>query len=133
MTVPTRIIEEDEYNKLIEQERGDTIIKFYLEDIAFNPPIPGEEWTPHTPKRVSVLLLNVIEPFLYKSQDTGETFVILNGYGGEEWFGYEAFQDAHLVKGAWGYRLFPQGWDADDWSDDMDDAYWAFAPDEDSA
>lgn len=126
MTIPTRIIERDEFNELMAQE-GDVLPLFKLTAHQFEPPRPDGPVLHHEEIiGVNVLLLNVSEPCIFKDQSAGMAFVLMNGYDSDGTFTYENFQDCHIVKGAWFYRLAPAYWEEGDWDYDLSDAIHRF-------
>lgn len=128
MSIPFRFIDAATFNGLLEQEKrqGNTIVTYKLAAIPFTPPRPGEEWAAQKMDvQHNYLLLNVVEPMIYKDPIKGKTFIILNGYNHKN-LTYEELEEVHLVKGAWAYRLAPDGWNGGDWSDDLADAHYAF-------
>lgn len=126
MTVPSRLIDREEFNELMKQE-GDVLPLFSLTAIPFDPPRPGGPTADYeAPIAMNVLLVNVNEPCMFKDKEAGLAFVLMNGYDTEGTFTYENFQDCHIVKGAWGYRLAPNYWDEFDTDFDLDDAIYRF-------
>lgn len=126
MTIPTRIIEKPEFMELSKAE-GDVVTLFKLTNIPFNPPRPdGESPQKFKTVAINVLLMNVSDPVIYKDKGTNTAYVIMNGYDEENTFTYENFQDCHIVKNSWGYRLTPSYWDPLDESDDLDEAVFRF-------
>lgn len=127
MTIPTRIIEQAEFTELMKQE-GDVLPLFKLTALPFDPPRPGPpEPNKKEPIGVNVLLLNVSEPCIYKDHGAHMAFVLIPGYDSETWFTYQNFQDCHIVKGAWAYRLAPAYWEeSDPQSYDLEDAIYRF-------
>lgn len=126
MTIPTRMLEKDEFDELMKQE-GNVLPLFKLTAIQFNPPTPdgpSEEFK--EPVGVNVLLLNVNEPCLYRDKDANLGFVLMNGYDPDGTFTYQNFQDCHVIKNAWGYRLAPHYWEESVWEYDLDDAIYRF-------
>lgn len=126
MTIPTRLIERDEFNELMAQE-GNVLPLFSLTAIAFDPPTPdGPKPDYEVPISMNVLLLNVDEPCLFKDKEANMAFVLMNAYDPEHTFTYENFQDCHIIKGAWAYRLAPSYWEEFDTDFDLDEAIYCF-------
>lgn len=127
MTIPTRIIDKPEFMELSKAE-GDTITLYKLVNIPFSPPLPNGWAKPNKDKiaAMNVLLMNVHEPVIYKDKASNTAYIIMNGYDQEATFTYENFQDCHLIKNSWGYRLAPSYWDPTDRTDDLDDAIYRF-------
>ena len=124
MTIPTRRIEEPEFNELQKLE-GDTIQLHKLTALSFEPPVPhGQARVVHKRAAMNILLMNVSDPVIYKDPETKMTFIIMNGYDQDNVFTYENFQDCHITKGAWCYRLAPSYWDEE--NDDLDIAFYTF-------
>lgn len=111
MAIPTRFIEQAEYEELIAVEEGDTIPIYKLTAIDFNPPRPvsDDEPAPTEPEKgsVRVLLLAVVEPRLYRDPNKN-VFVVFPSF---ETLDYAAAEDLHPTKGAWAYRFAPYYWD----------------------
>ena len=111
MAIPTRFIEAEEFEELLELEDGDTIPIYKLTAIPFNPPRPiedGEEEAEPVPEQsIRVMLLPVVEPRLYKDPHKA-VFVVFPSFDN---ITYEAAQDMHPVKEAWAYRFTPYHWD----------------------
>lgn len=128
MTVPTRFVEPDEFHELMRQE-GDVLPLFKLTAVPFEAPTPEVPSVDAEFVSVNVLLVNVSEPCLYRDRDAKMGFVLMNGYDSDTTFTYENFQDCHIVKNAWYYRLAPAYWEEGDPEEfDLDDAIFCFAP-----
>ena len=125
MTIPTRIIEKAEFTELQKAE-GDTLVLHKLAALPFNPPRPDEKAVKPKIVEMNILLMNVSEPVIYKDAESKMVFIILNGYDDERTMTYEQFQDAHITKGAWCYRLAPSYWNPTSVEDDLDDAIFVF-------
>lgn len=123
MAVPTRIIEDEEFSRLMREEQGDIIPLWRLAAIDFMPPRPDQKLLVETTAEMNILMLNVTEPVIYKGED--RTFIIINGYD-SSLLTWENFQDYHMVKGAWLYRLAPAGWEEEDWNDPFPVAVYRF-------
>lgn len=109
----------------LSKAEGDVLTLYKLVNIPFQPPLPdGHAHAKAATKNMNVLLMNVSEPVIYKNTDDGMVFIIMNGYDNESSFTWENFQDCHLIKGSWCYRLAPAYWDSSD--DDLDDAIYRF-------
>jgi hypothetical protein len=112
MTIPTRFIEREEFNGLMRLE-GNVFPLFKLVAIPFNPPTPDH---PNGPvdygnyKAIRVLMLNVIEPRLYRDEN-GIVFVVLPNF---DVVTYDIAADAHPIHDAWCYRFSPYNWDDND-------------------
>ena len=120
MAVPTRRIETDEFKKLINQEEGESIDRYILGAFSFIPPRPNETYNPKTNDLVNILLLNSIEPLIYRDPSNGITFIILPTYQDDQ-FDYQYMRDIHPNKKAWGYYLAHYGWRADDEDHELDE------------
>lgn len=125
MAIPTRLIEQEEFQELLAVEEGDTIPIFKLTAFPFNPPLPdGEGWPEHehprAPAAVRVMLLPVVEPRLYRDPNKN-MFVVFPSF---ETMEYEDAQDMHPMTGAWCYRLTPYHWDES--SSPLKDATYLF-------
>lgn len=111
MAIPTRLIEAEEFERLMEVEDGDTIPVYKLTALQFEPPRPladGEAPPEPTPEQsVRVMLLAVVEPRLYRDPSKN-IFVVFPSF---ETLDYAAAQDLHPIKGAWAYRFAPYHWD----------------------
>jgi hypothetical protein len=127
MTIPTRLIEKAEFDEL-QRAEGDTLILHKLTALPFDPPRPdGQAQTKVKHREMNVLLMNVSDPVIYKEKDTKMVFIIMNGYDDASTFTYENFQDCHIEKGAWCYRLAPNYWSERDTQNfDLDDAIYVF-------
>jgi hypothetical protein len=125
VTLPTKFIDNDEFEELMNQEDG-VIPLFLLAAVPFLVGAPEEEWPilPDLPE-VNVLLLNVAEPVLYREASTNKGFVILPGFNIME-YTYKDFEEIHPVKAAWGYRLAPNGWEEGDWDYGLTSAIYVF-------
>lgn len=129
MTIPTKFMDREEFNQLIREEEGDTLIKWQLEAFNFTPPIPGEEvdFADANTGHLHILFLNTLEPRLHRDQ-AGELLIILPSSGTYE---YSDWQEMHQNKDAWFYALAPHNWDAGDWTYLLDDAEFFFAGEDD--
>lgn len=124
--IPTRFIEKEEFDELMNQE-DDVIPLFLLAAIPFSVPGPGEEWENFsTLPEVHVLLMNAKEPCLYRDPESKMGFVILPSYAPDTYYTHTQFQEIHPVKGAWGYRLAPSGWEEGDWDWSLNHAIYRF-------
>jgi hypothetical protein len=129
LAIPTRFIDDEEFHELMRQE-GDVLPLFKLSALPFNPPRPGDPYPDPEEVSVNVLLVNVAEPCLYRDKDMDMAFILMNAYDQDETFTYDNFQDCHIIKRAWAYRLSPAYWQELDPHDeyDLDDAVYCFAP-----
>jgi hypothetical protein len=121
MVMPTRFIDKAEFDELMKVE-GSTVIPAYrLDGVPFQPPFPGEKWQGEKYKGINILLLNVVEPVLYKD-GRGNAYIILNENFDDQW-DYEYFAEFHPAKhDAWFYRLCPIYWKAGDIDYNLRDA-----------
>lgn len=124
MAVPTRIIEKPEFEELMRTE-GSTVPLFRLDAVGFQPPRPKEQWGGEPGISINVLMLNVIEPVIYKD-GRGDAYIIMSAYDDGNTFTYANFQDCHYVKGAWYYRLAPAVWQANDDDFELAEAIYCF-------
>lgn len=124
MTVPTRFIEKSEFEELMRQE-GNVLPLYKLFALPFWPPVADPPMHPQEVIGINVLLLNVREPCLYRDRENNMGFVILNGYDSEA-LNYANFQDCHVIKGAWCYRLAPAYWEEGDTDYDLTEAFYRF-------
>jgi hypothetical protein len=111
LAVPTRFIEQPEFEELLRLEGG-TITTYKLTAIPFDPPRPEHPAGLLTEKKLSsvrVLMLPVYEPRLYRDP-SGVMSVV---YPSFEYLTYEAASDIHPIKNEWCYRFTPYNWDED--------------------
>lgn len=124
--IPTRFIEQDEFEGLIQQETGDLLMRYQLEGFAFYPPRPNEpfQYIDPKPTHLHVLFLNVATPVLYRDKRDGELLVILNKYGTYEFDFYSRIHP--FGENAWYYSLAPHSWQMDEWDYPLDDSEFYF-------
>lgn len=122
MKTPTRFIDKEEFNSLMELENN-TIPLFKLAAIPFLPPTPDE---PNGPidyskeyKTIRIMMLNVLEPRLYRDENK-VVFIVLPSY---ETVTYEIASAIHPEHDEWGYRFSPYSWDGEE---HMADATYLF-------
>lgn len=135
MTV-TRRLDEEDYRFLVKQLDGDTVDKWWLRPLSFDPPRPdGEADKLHTPKYTEkqafpVLQLNVLEPMLYK--DPHDTVFVVLPWPAVDEYTYDDLANIHTAGyQAWGYVLYPDGWSLEHPSiHDSANALWWFSGDE---
>ena len=123
MTVPHRIIEGDEFKKLVDQEGGlEEVTRFVISPYNYDEKMGEGIWMTKLPG-VYVLFLNVVDPVLYKDRESKTAMIIANKHMD---YGYEDVQDLHPKRGADLYVVHPDGWDISDTDHDLDDADWFY-------
>lgn len=113
MTQPTGMLEQAQFEKLIEQQGG-TLPTYKIVAIEFDP----DQNLPADPG-IRVMLLNVLTPTLYRDKE-GVGFVVLPS---TQEMTYEGLAAAHTNKHAWCYRFTEMHY-ASDW--DMGRARYYF-------
>ena len=126
MGIPTRIIEQAEFDRLVAEDGGDTIVRFYLKPVAWLPPCPdhGYNGDPWEDKALHIIFLNVLDPVIYidRAGDTPQACVIMPIAKGVEEYSFAEIAQIHPFGGSkvWAYELGPT------WSRDLEDTYWWF-------
>lgn len=123
MTKPTRFIDKNEFDRLTRDEWGttDMLEKRQLKPFAFVPPHPADEPQEADPfehiEPVNILVLDVIEPVLFRHEEWNESFVILPSFKPENEYTFDDFADLHYLKSddIWGYEYSVVGSKTKSW------------------
>lgn len=129
MTVPTRIIEREEFERLAREqaaEEGDVLFVHKVVPINYATDNDGHLTTTNIPGML-LLFVNTVEPLIYKDVENKRVMILVNAY--EEWT-YEMIRDLHPHRDADMYCLAPAEWQADDWDYPMDFATYFFRDDD---
>lgn len=128
MGIPTRIIEQPEFDELLRQNGG-LALDFYLKPVAWLPPCPdhGYHGDPWEDKALHIFFLNVLEPVIYIDTRGNHKlpYVLLPISRGVEEYTFEQIAEIHPFgksKDVWGYELGVAGEERCD----LDETWWWF-------